>query len=169
MICRAIVGFGRINSWKGIYIHNDGNPSALGRTLVDLWYSGDLTWDFFQQHPGGFVRFPDECFCHGPHSKEYGSCAKDSPDYRLGYPNMLFTNLDFDPMNIKWIYLVDPPWVNLYGGYQMCGRSIKKGSKKLYRTYMYDFLELPAVHMPTATHEWSTVEYAFKKFLEKRK
>jgi hypothetical protein len=158
MSTRGIIAFGRVSSWRGVYVHKDAEPSALGRNVFRLWQDGLVTQMLLDEHPGGFLRFPYECYCHGAHSEMWGSCAPDSPNYMKGIPNMLFSVWSADPFMIKWIYLVEDDWIRVLGSYDTGGVKLKRSRKGLLRTQVYAFHEVTSVFLCGPEPNWSEIE-----------
>jgi hypothetical protein len=167
MTDRGVIAFGRASSWKGVYNHRDSQPTSLGPRVHEMWQEGRLTLDFFKEHPGGFLSFPDLCFCHGDQAEMCGSCAKDSPFYIKGLPRMYFTNLSADPLMINWVYVLDGSWVHVLGNYDTGRIRLKRGLAEMYRTLVYEFREISTVFLAGPEPDWSSIEREHRLFMEK--
>ena len=167
MTTRGVIAFGRVSSWRGVYNHRDSQPTQLGPLVYQAWQEGTLTLDFLKAHPGGFLSFPDICFCHGDQAEQCGSCSKDSPYYIKGLPKMFFSSGSADPLMINWVYVIDDGWVHVLGNYDTGRIRLKRGAAGVYRTLVYGFHEISTVFLAGAEPDWASIERAHKLFMEK--
>lgn len=122
MSTRACLAVASPEGWEGVYVHNDGNPTHLGkaiwRVLQERFISPTDVRTGFETpsplegarafcevcitgHPGGWSSFPDVCYCHDP-----AFVTRDGVrDHRLA-------SGDWDA-SIEWVYVVDPTRLTL--------------------------------------------------------
>jgi hypothetical protein len=147
--------------------HRDSEPTVLGPAVYKLWNDGILTLDYLRGHPGGFLSFPKDCFCHGDSSEICGSCAEDSPNYVEGLPKMFFSHRSVDPYMIEWVYIVDDSWLHILGHYDTGFVKLKRGIGGMYRTLVYDFREATTIYMAGPEPDWKMIELEHRMFMEK--
>lgn len=165
---RAIIAFGKVYSWRGVYVHRNGNPSALGPVLYKMLKSGLITKDLIQEHPGGFLDFPDDCFCHGTRAPSCGSCVKESPYYSKGLPDMVFSKGQADPVIINWVYVVDDSWINLLASHPKNRVYYRPYNGTMVKAREYGFRHVSAVNLVYYKDEWLSFENNHRQFLKKR-
>lgn len=105
MSTRSVVAIGTLAEWKGIYCHWDGYISERGplvwKAIQDGTYEKLIT-----EHPGGWSSYPESCYCH---------------DRRETY-DMTITNADVDPLDIKWVYILDGEILHVLKSYRQFGK-----------------------------------------------
>ncbi len=98
MSTRACIARPDGDSWRGIYVHGDGYPSALGVTLVALVRGRGVAavLALAERAPQGWTRFPDEPSVY--HDEPYIITADDCPG------------------NIEWLYVLSEDGaITVYG------------------------------------------------------
>ena len=109
-------------SWRGVYCHWDGYPTALGAKIWALLHTrfrlnASISEDgrpvnprvavrafcsiTISGHPGGWSSFDSLCYCHD----EYFVMRDGMKDFTMGPENV--------GSNIEWIYILDPQTLTL--------------------------------------------------------
>jgi hypothetical protein len=167
MPVRGIIAYGGTEKWKGIYNHHDSSPGALGPVLWDRLKSGELTEMSLYQHPGGYLSYPDKCFCHGAQAETHGSCLECSPYYVKELPNMIFSHAQASPLLIRWVYVIDGDWLYVLAGHDTGRLTIKRSARGCKTIKVFAFRLVTTVYVPGPAPNWLSIEKMQSEFMEK--
>ncbi len=97
MSTRAVIAVGLPETWQGVYVHFDGNPTHLGKAI----------WDFIKNH--GISKFENVIELHRPGFEQF-----PSRPYPMKTRDAIFTSKNKDWTMQDYWYLVNPMQKRLY-------------------------------------------------------
>lgn len=170
MSTRSVVARKTEDSWKGVYCHWDGYPTARGpeifRILREQFFRdpesskwGNAQADpktavrafcdiYIDGHLGGWSSFGDECYCHSPHF-----VMRDGAEEKT-----FATPESSDPLFIEWVYVIDPETqtMEVLCNYDKLAKN--DGSWQPGQPYEYSWKNVATVDLNRDEPDWKEIE-----------
>ena len=181
MSTRSVIACGTPKEWQGVYSHFDGYPEGVGAAVWDVLMkefvlnpgSADFANDgstavqafvdiYIKGHSGGWLVFPDECYCH-------------SPDFvmRYGVNDFPMTKAGAEAFFIEWVYIVDVEAKKLHilvgararGCTTETNRAGESWEQENYKHYLVESCDIDADIAPP---DWKTIDKKGNAIRKKR-